>query len=161
MLKLFLIKTTLVSIVVAQSFLTITEIADFINCINSGGNKYNYTTTENGELILQPYEIREFDYDGIDSHITDCYISQRHSASFAMSGNIESEPDLENSVILDASSINTLYQWGWARMKSITHNNNYVVNTTVSPSLVTSRLSQDFYQILNVKDHKSKAFASI
>lgn len=131
------------TVVTAREHLTRSEIIDFIDCINSGTQSYNYTLSDIGQLLLQPYEIRELDHDGIDSHLTDCYINQSHNASFAMSGNIDYEPDLEDSVILTTNSVDTLIQWGWARMERITRS---TINSiyTVSPVSTAIMNNADF-----------------
>lgn len=60
------------------------------------------------------------DHDGTDEIITDCHISQLHCSSFAVTENIDYEPELENNEIVEEEPVATFLEWRWVQMKSVT-----------------------------------------
>lgn len=105
---------------VAAEQLTETEIRQFMDCVNAGVNRYNYTFDISGELILHAYEVRPIDVRGIAYIVTRYYIKLKNNAKLGLSCNVEYEEDLAGNVLFMEAEIPNIMLVGWQRRRRVT-----------------------------------------
>lgn len=120
MFSKLLVRVVLFLLAVAAELLTETEIRQFMNCVNAGVNRYNYTFDISGELVLHPYEVRPINARGIDYIVTRCYIKLKNNASLGLSGNVTYGEYLAGSVLFVETEIPNIMLVGWQRRRRVT-----------------------------------------
>ncbi|KAK6461586.1 hypothetical protein DFJ63DRAFT_314217 [Scheffersomyces coipomensis] len=121
--KLLFVLICLLSSVSAIRYVNESHIIDFITCINTTGRRYNYTIEPNGGLLIQPFELRDMDREGIDFGVHECvfdFVTSGNIGSVGLSGNVYEEDDPSRSRWLNYDSVHRIVAQG-LRFNDIPH----------------------------------------